>query len=39
MKRFTPNQKKDKRMFTQTAEKEHSVNFMYLRPQRGGRRL
>lgn len=39
MKRYHVNRGKDRRIFSRTAENMHSVNFMYLRPQRGGRRL
>lgn len=38
-KRYTPDSRSDKRKFTRTAEKVHSVNFMYVRPTRGGRRM
>lgn len=39
MKRYSVNKKTDRKVFAKTADEVHSVNFMYLRPQRGGRRL
>jgi len=39
MKRFPVSPKKDKKVFTRTAQDVHSVNFMYARPLRGGRRM
>lgn len=39
MKRYPVNRSKDRRIFSRTADNVHSVNYMYLRPQRGGRRM
>lgn len=39
MKRYPVQRGRDRRIFSRTAENMHSVNFSYLRPQRGGRRL
>lgn len=39
MKRFPVNRGKDRRIFTRTGLNTHFVNFQYLRPQRGGRRM
>lgn len=39
MKRYSVKGRQDRRVFTRTADNVHSVNFMYLSPQRGGRRL
>lgn len=39
MKRSFVNKRKDRKVFAKTAESVHNVNFMYLRPTRGGRRL
>lgn len=36
MRRQSTNFKKDRRVFTRTAQKSHSMNFSYLRPMRGG---
>lgn len=39
MKRYPVDSRRDRRVFSRTADNVHSVNFMYLRPQRGGRRM
>lgn len=36
MKRKSVNFRKDKRVFSKTADKVHWVNFNFVRPQRGG---
>lgn len=39
MKRYSTNFRKDRRVFTRTAENVHSMNFRFFNPQRGGIRL
>lgn len=39
MKRFSVPKSMDRKIFRKTAENVHSVNFTYLAPSRGGRRL
>lgn len=39
MKRFNVPRNKDKKVFRKTAENVHSVNFTFLNPSRGGRKL
>lgn len=39
MRRSHVNNRRDKKIFSKTADNVHSVNFTYLAPQRGGRRM
>lgn len=39
MKRYPVSKGKDRKVFSKTAQNVHSVNFMFLAPSRGGRRL